>query len=239
MWIMKSFSKLIMTAVLTMGCIAVNAQSSLTVGQLSRASKQRQQKSYQYNPYSSTNQHLESQTIGTFFVEYNPHTWHVSTGGASTNTSYQGISIGFNYFMPFAGNLGFDAGLKGQYLFRSKKTNGLTNKFEMFSATVPVDLDWRVSDGFAIDPYAGVYGRYNFTAKSKSDISGGGRNTLNWFEKDHVYDTMNRFQFGWQLGVNFRISDMVTIGGAYWMDLNEAVKHTKLRGFNMTLGVNF
>lgn len=32
---------------------------------------------------------------------------------------------------------------------------------------------------------------------------------------------------------------MLTIGGGYWMDLNELTDHVKLHGFNVTLGVTF
>ena len=236
---MKKIVSLLFVAFLLMGWGVANAQRSVSANQLSRASKQKQYK----NPYSRENQRKTGPTsVGTFFAEYNPHTWHFSNAGHSDNTTgYHGVSVGFNYMVPFAGALGFDAGLKGQYLFRSKKEGGNTNKFEMFSATVPVDLvyDWRVSDCLAIDPYAGVYGRLNFMAKNKQDVTGGGRTTVDWFDKSQVASTMKRFQIGWQAGVNFRISDMVTIGGAYWSDLSKIKEHTTIHGFNIMLGANF
>ena len=225
--------------VLSAGWTVTTAQNSMSVGQLSRASKQRQQR--QNNPYSRTNTNTaESQSYGTFFIEYNPTTMSSDISGVK-NRIYQGVTIGFNYFVPFAGSLGFDAGLKGQYFFRNKKEGSVEYKDNMFSGTVPVDLvyDWQITDGFAIAPYAGVYGRFNFTAKEKEEY-GGTRTTIDVFKKDQMGDnTWNRFQFGWQAGVNLRISEMMTIGGGYWMDLNELTDHLKLHGFNITLGTNF
>lgn len=235
---MRKITRLMVVAFLLLGWGAASAQRTMTVDQLRRASKQKQYK----NPYSTKNKvHKESTAVGTFFAEYNPHTWSFNSSSYSENTTgYHGVSVGFSYLVPVVGSFGFDAGLKGQYLFRSKKENGVTNKFEMFSGTVPVDLvyDWKVSDGLAIDPFAGVYGRLNFMAKNKQD-AGGGRTTVDWFDKTQVPSTMNRFQIGWQAGVNFRISDMVTIGGAYWADLSEIKEHSKLHGFNVTVGANF
>jgi len=235
---MKMSARLVAVAFLLLGWGAASAQRTMTVDQLRRASKQTQYK----NPYSTKSKaQRENTSIGTFFAEYNPHTWNFDSNNYSEKTTgYHGVSVGFSYFVPVVGDFGFDAGLKGQYLFRNKKENGVTNKFEMFSATVPVDLvyDWKVSYSLAIDPYAGVYGRYNFMAKSKQE-AGGGRTTTDWFDKSQVPSTMKRFQIGWQVGVNFRISDMVTIGGAYWADLSKIKEHTKLHGFNLMVGANF
>ncbi len=239
---MKRIYQLLATAFLLMGSVAVTAQNTMTVEQLGRLSRQ-QSRQQHHNPYSSTYRPLESHAFGTFFVEYNPHTWAVDIKGHD-NENYQGISLGGNYFTPFAGGLGFDAGLKLQYLFRQDKNAGVTQKFEMFSATIPVDLvyDWRVSDGFAIDPYVGVYGRYNFMAKSK--YTKGSGPAIDYFKDNQVVvagypDPMERFQLGFQAGLNFRISDMMTFGGGYWTDFSELLEHTKLHGFNITLGVNF
>ncbi len=198
----------------------------------------------QSNPYSTSYKMSEPRSFGIFYAEYNPHVRHQDSFGSSTNTNFHGVSVGFSYFVPVLGRLGFDAGVKGQYLFRNEKKGTTKYKDNMFSATIPVDVlyDIRVSDGFAIDPFAGLYGRINFTAKNIEE-TGNIRNSLNMFSKDqskfYGYDTYDRFQFGWQAGVNFRISNMVTIGGAYWMDLNDVGKDTNLHGFNVMLGANF
>jgi len=200
--------------------------------------------SAQSNPYSTSYKVSESRSFGTFYAEYNPHVWHKDYVGNETSTTFHGISVGFSYFIPVLGQLGFDAGVKGQYLFRNEEKGSTTYKDNMLSATVPVNVvyDFRVTDGLAIDPFVGLYGRYNFSAKNVEE-TGNTRNSQNMFSKDQAkffgYDTYDRFQFGWQAGVNFRISDMVTIGAAYWMDLKEVGKDIDLHGFNIMLGANF
>jgi len=200
--------------------------------------------SAQRNPYSSSYKASESRSFGTFYAEYNPHVWHAEHYGSVTNTTFHGVSVGFSYFVPVLGSLGFDAGVKGQYLFRNEKKGGSKYKDNMFSGTIPVNVvyDFRVSDGFAIDPFVGLYGRFNFSAKNVEEM-GTTRNSLNMFDEDQAkffgYETYDRFQFGWQAGVNVRISDMLTIGGAYWMDLKEIGKDIDLHGFNIMVGANF
>jgi len=197
------------------------------------------------NPYSKSNKVVEdSRSFGMFFAEYNPNTRHSSYLDGDTDTNYHGISVGFSYYMPVVGSLGFDAGVKGQYFFRSEKKGSTKYKSNLFAATIPVDIvyDWKLSDGFAIDPFVGVYGRYNFSAKN-TDETGNTRNSLDFFDKGRAsyfgYNTFKRFQFGWQAGVNFRISEVFTIGGAYWRDLSELGEQLKLHGFNVTVGANF
>ena len=111
----------------------------------------------------------------------------------------------------------------------------------MLSATLPVNLayDWHVSDGLAIYPYAGLFARLNILAKKKVERNGKSH-TYDAFSKDDMGDnTWDRFQFGWQAGVNCRISETFIVGGGFWMDLNEITEHTKIYGFNATLGIKF
>lgn len=235
--------RLFAVAILAMGCTVANAQGSVTVDQLARATRQQQQQQQQgiYNHPATNYYSSDSQPFGTFYVEYNPTTVHYSHGGYSNNTNYQGISVGGNYFMPFAGSLGADFGLKLQYFFRNEDKSGIETKDNMLAATIPVNLayDWHVTDGFVVYPYAGLFARFDISAQRKIE-SGKSSKKYNPFSKDDMGDdTYNRFQFGWQAGVNFRISDIVTIGGGYWMDLNELTDDIKTRGFNIQLGVNF
>lgn len=50
---------------------------------------------------------------------------------------------------------------------------------------------------------------------------------------------MNRFQLGWQAGVNLRIAQSFTVGASYWMDFSELRDRVKLYGFDLRLGLNF
>ena len=127
--------------------------------------------------------------FGTFYVEYNPHTWrHSDEVWSKSTNNYHGISIGFSYFVPFAGAMGIEAGLKGQYLFRNWKEHDMKYNFEMLSATVPVNLalDLEAADGFFIHPYGGLYARYNISARTKEDTKVNDKDrrfTYNWFNK--------------------------------------------------------
>lgn len=177
---------------------------------------------------------------GTFFAEYNPHTWHTSAAGNSHDTNYNGVSVGLKYFFPIAGSFGLEAGLKGQYMFRSKNEAGINTSSNLFSGTIPVSLAFAIplSSGVSLVPHAGVFGRYNFSSRTKSEINGTGTSVDNFSKKDVPYP-LKRFQAGIQVGADFRISEMMTIGGGYWMDLTEIQSHTKLRGFDIRLGTNF
>lgn len=243
----KTMTRLMAVLILMTGWTVAFAQGSVTVDQANRMLQQRRQQQQQQSGQRQVNQpqtnyySSASQPFATFFLEYNPTTLHVSYKGHSNNTSYQGLSLGGNYFYPFAGSLGADFGLKLQYFFRSEKENGVKTNSNLLSATIPVNLayDWHVSDGLAIYPYAGLFARFNIIAKSKVESDGHSR-TYDAFSKDDMGEhTWDRFQFGWQAGVNCRISETFIVGGGFWMDLNEITDHTKIYGFNATLGIKF
>ena len=225
-------------AVLAMTCVALCAQNTMSVGQYRSSSYDKQVK---YNPYSVNHQKKEVKGFGIFFAEYNPHTWCYDNGTVSESQSdYHGVSIGFTYFIPFGSPLGIDAGAKMQYLFRKKTEQGVKNDFEMLALTVPVSLgyDLAISDAFVLHPYAGVYGRYAFSARTKTG-SGDRRLTEDWLKGDHPHGGMDRFTTGWQVGASCRISEVFSIGAAYWMDFGKMTDYDKLRGFNIMLGATF
>ena len=229
----------ILSALLVMmACGTVSAQKTMSVSEFQKASYKQKMK---HNPYSVNSQKKTYHSYGLFYAEYNPHSWHFDNGITGETTSgYHGVSVGFNYFVPFAGPLGFDAGLKTQYLFRRKTELGVKNNFEMLSLTVPIDLalDLRATRWLTVYPYAGLYGRYNLTASSKKGTDEK-LITYNWFKEGNPDGEMNRFQMGWQVGVNFRFNETFAVGGGYWMDFGEVTDHKKLYGFNVTLGAVF
>lgn len=203
----------------------------------------------QHNPYSGIYRPMPaSRSFGLFFAEYNHMTMTYDKPSIYDDPTYHGVSVGFDYFFPVIGRLGISAGGKLQYFFRNEKELNITRKDNLFSGTVPVNLmyDLRWPSGFAINPYAGVYGRYNFSAKAVwEEVDKTGRTTVSLFDKEqssfyNLEDQVpERLQFGWQAGLNFRISDVVTIGAAYWSDFTDYADNTKLHGFNITLGANF
>ena len=199
--------------------------------------------SQRYNPYSrNSRQQTASHSFGTFFAEYNPTTLHSTALGVTENAWLHGVSVGFDFFTPIAGGFGVDAGLKGQYLFRSKTVGSAKHKTSIFAVTVPVSVafDWHVADAVALHPYAGLYLRLNCMGKRMVE-TGGGRTSVNVFNKDQMGgdDTWNRWQAGWQPGVNVRVSESVSLRGAYWMDFNHLYSQARLRGFNVMVGVSF
>ena len=241
---MKKITRLMAVVILMTGWTAANAQNTVSVQEMNRILQQRKQQQAQQGSQQQrvkTPKSTAAAPFGTVFVEYNPTTMHTSYNGYTDNTSYQGLSLGASYFMPFYDALGVDFGVKGQYFFRNETKGSVKYKSNMFSATIPVDLayDWHATDGLSIYPYAGLYARLNISATGKEEY-GGSTVKYNPFDKDEMGGhPWERFQFGWQAGINFRIIDMLTIGGGYWMDLNEITDHIKLYGFNITLGVNF
>ena len=224
-------------AMFVVTCTAVGAQGTVTLDQLNRASRQRQQQ--QERRYNTPAQSSTSTGLSTVYAEYNPTTLHYSYSGHSDNTSYQGVSVGYSYAMPSSGMFGLDLGVKGQYFWRNEDEHGYETEEEVMSATIPVNLNlsFLAANGFEVKPYAGLFGRYNFSGKVKNKT----RDTeVDLFDdNDMGGHPWKRFQFGWQAGINFRISEVVTLGGGYWMDLSEITDHTKAYGFDIRLGASF
>ncbi len=239
-------------AIVAMCCSVALAQNSATTAGdgKSRNNNQRQQQQRQQQQRQQQRQRQEqrsniqyqrvaqnspaSQSYSHIYAEYNPMTWHFSYGGETDNTSFQGVSVGYDYYTPISSNFYFKTGAKGQYFFREK--NDL--KTEMLCGTIPLDfvLDLRTSNGFGFAPYAGLFGRYNFSATMSDEYD----NEVDFFdENDTDGDPIKRFQFGWEAGVNFRVSDIISFGVGYWMDLSEICDHEKLYGFNIRFGASF
>lgn len=236
---LKVFSKRFFAiAVLGVAALSVSAQKTMTVNQYRRSSYDKQVKQ---NPYSVNYKSTSVKSYGIFFAEYNPHTWSYDDGLLSkTESDYHGISVGFTYFVPFGSPLGIDAGAKLQYLFRRKTEMGVKNNFNMLSLTAPVSLAYDIifSESFALHPYAGIYGRYTFSAKTQKEADER-RYTENWMKNDHPMGGMKRFVAGWQLGASCRISEVFSFGAAYWMDFSKVTDYDKMRGFNIMLGATF
>lgn len=231
----------LVTTLLTTMFISVSAQKTMSVDQFNRASYDKKLK---VNPYSVNYKSTAVNSFGIFFAEFNPYSWCYNDEVRSDTPDYswrgQGVSIGFTYFVPFGIPLGLDLGAKGQYFFRNKTIAEKKYTFDMFSLTAPINLayDWILSSSFAVHPYAGLYGRYTFSANSHMEINGK-RDHNKWLEKDHPMGGMKRFMTGWQVGANVRISDMVSIGAAYWSDFGKATDYNHMHGFNIMLGAAF
>ena len=106
----------------------------------------------------------------------------------------------------------------------------------MIAVKIPIDVmySFDVSDAVSIQPYAGIYGRFNIMAKTKYDGE-----TIDMFKKEDVGDPWKRFQLGWQAGCKFRFAHKITVGAGYYMDFMKITDHTTVQGFDITLGLNF
>lgn len=135
-------------------------------------------------------------------------------------------------------------------------------KFGMLSLKVPVSLtyNWQVSDNLAIAPYAGLTARFNIVGstwikfdedfmddvkeyrKSYYEELQKMEESKNIFDKDDMGDkdaTANRFQLGWQIGVNFKFNNKWYLGAAYGADFSEFSKKTKISQPSITAGLLF
>ena len=136
------------------------------------------------------------------------------------------------------------------------------DKFGMLSLKVPVSLtyNWQATDNIVIAPYAGLTVRFNlvgsmwtkFDEDYVDDVKEYRKlyyeeiqkqeESKNIFDKDDMGDkdaTANRFQLGWQIGVNFKFNNKWYLGAAYGADFSEFSKKTKISQPSITAGLLF
>lgn len=186
----------------------------------------------------------------TFYVEYNPINYNVDISGAD-DESMTGFSIG--YSKAFAVSPGapvyIEAGLAGQYSFKSDFLDVDDVDFNMISAKVPVNLAYKFdlsNSSVSIIPFIGAYARYNISGKVKYT---GSSKDKEWdlFDKKDMEDlgltmdgkAFNRLQLGWQIGAKAKISDSFLVSLSYGTDFSEITKKIKVSTTAITLGYCF
>jgi hypothetical protein len=164
-----------------------------------------------------------------------------------------------------------EAGAALQYSFFSTDGNAFDEsdsddklpfetKFSMVSAKIPVSLtyDWQVSPTISILPYAGLTGRFNIVGSLKHEITDEDRYSVsrygdkkefeksrNIFDKKDMGDNkdavFNRFQLGWQIGLNASFNKSLLLGISYGSDFSYMQKSTKstVHTTSITLGYYF
>lgn len=177
---------------------------------------------------------MAQEGFGSLYAQYNIASMKYSHDGHSESESLNSVSLGYNYAIPLADAtpLYLELGVAGQYLFKSE--DGA--KLNIASAKVPLSVlyAFEVSDGITIDPFAGLYARYNVWGEEKY-----GDDSFNIFKKYDGEDAWaKRFQFGFQAGVRVRFNAFM-IGASYTQDLSEFAKYTKINSIDLTLGVIF
>lgn len=177
--------------------------------------------------------------FGTFYFQYNLSYLKSDKGySESANIHYNKVkeqfnevTIGYNYDTPlFSIPLYLEFGGAFQWAFQS----GDGNKTNILALKAPVNLLFsiNISDDFKIQPYGGVYGRWNLLAKTKPDEE----ETINWFK------TMDarRLQMGVNAGLRFTIGNYVSIGGGYYRDLTGFCNNyyeNHFEGWDFTIGM--
>ena len=91
----------------------------------------------------------------------------------------------------------------------------------------------------------GIKFRGIILAQEKYKISAYGKKeeeeTYSYFDKDDVGSDgkWNRFQVGWQAGLNLRFNNIILLGISYGSDLTEVADKLKIRQLSAKIGVVF
>lgn len=118
-----------------------------------------------------------------------------------------------------------------------------TTRLNELGIAIPVSLTYKYTftNGFYLEPYAGIRFRVNLLA-NMSESFDGDKETLSFFDKDKMGDTaFKRFQFGGQIGLNFGYKALnVNVGFDMYSPISKANKYKyKYNTVTVGLGVNF
>ncbi len=174
-----------------------------------------------------------------FYVNYNPASFDVNGADFDLST---GFSAGYTKAKNLSSSLPlyWEAGLGLHYATGTEETGDIEDKITSFSAYIPVNLIYKftASEKFAIAPYAGLNARFNIIGKE--EVEGYGESyDVNLFDDDDVEDTANRFQLGYQIGVNAIINDKFSIGLEYQGFFTEYMKKVDVSAWSVGVGFIF
>ena len=164
---------------------------------------------------------------------YNRVTVSYETENYSPNEGGDGFSangFGVEYTRGFgvaSFPLYIEAGLKATFGFHNESEKEgrvkVEDKFSAISLNIPVNVAYRIDLGagnMSVTPYTGLNFRVRCTAQDKITASYNDESeseTLNWFSKDDMGKTANRFQMGWNIGARFNYGAF-GIGLGYTLD---------------------
>lgn len=207
-----------------------------------------------------------SEGWSSFYVQYNPSTFAADKGD---DFDFKGFSVGFNkaFGISQSSPLFLEVGAALQYSWYSESDDyyyedyydyyefEIEEKVNLFTLKVPVNLTYVFNlpnSNISIAPYAGINLRYNLSGKlnlscDDADID----EDFDVFDKDDMEDddfTWNRFQMGWQIGVNVNFQKAY-LGLSYGGDFTKTVKYMdgltgsgkdyKMKTTSITLGFKF
>lgn len=193
---------------------------------------------------------------GTFYLQWNPSSFKTDAKGAD-DQSFTGFSVGYNQAFSISKNtpLYVEAGAALQCSYYSEDLEDdeieYTQKFNMFSAKIPVSLMYKFdlpNSNVSLVPLAGVDFRINFSGKIKNEVSY--EDDYYYYELEEEYDPFDkkdmgksnvwdRLQIGWHIGVNAHFGENWLLGLSYGSDFSEIAKKVKISTTSVTLGYRF
>lgn len=189
----------------------------------------------------STATNTPSEGWSSFYVQYNPSTLAADKGD---DLDFTGLTIGLSKAFSISQStpLFLEAGAALQYSWFSEdgeyydydgyygyEEYDAKEKVNLFTLKVPVNLTYVFNlsnSDISIAPYAGINLRYNISGKYTMEIDDE-EEDLNLFDDDDMGDDMtwNRFQMGWQIGVNVNFKKAY-LGISYGGDFTKSTKYS-------------
>ena len=132
----------------------------------------------------------------------------------------------------------FNTQAKGFVNGDNKYFDGKTN---IVSVKIPLNALYSidVSDNFRIQPYGGVYMRYNVWGEARYTLEQN-VTTFKLFDKVDMGDgAYKRFQMGATGGCRLCFCDFISLSAAYYYDLTKVKENGRFQGVDLTLGFVF
>lgn len=166
----------------------------------------------------------------------------------STTETMPGFKFGWLKGISVSQELPFfvEAGLDFSYNTKSEKVQGIKMSSSTAAIAIPVNATYKLAfkNGLYLAPYFGLHFKVNVLGKEKMSY-GGESASSSWFSKDDMDDeTYNRFQMGWQSGLNLGYK-MINLNIGYMGDFmplykeKESDMKIKTGGFVVGVGFNF
>lgn len=159
-----------------------------------------------------------------FSLSYENTSYHNNWDESEDNFGLNGIGLnlvhGFKLsssipmFLELGGNINYGFGTQKPYKYSDEKI-----VHRNFNIQVPLNFTYRYSltDEFSIAPYIGLNFKFHALFDVRYEEDDYKSDWESYFDKDFWDPTFNRFQMGWQLGVNLQYSAL-TLGVQYGTD---------------------
>jgi len=205
----------------------------------------------QFTNSSSQSSNVNADGWNTFYFQLNPSKISIDVKD-SKNQSFTGLTLGYGKAIHISSSepLYFETGIAVQYSFYKDDDDDYeTYDDHMASAKVPLNILYNFqipNSTIEIAPYLGATLRYNIWGEEKvtpnSKYKDEKEKTYNLFDKKDMGGsdyTWNRFQIGWQVGVNARFNSKLLLGLSYGTDFSEIYKKGKINTASITIGYCF